>query len=217
MSGHPNVIDKVRQALGRTDPLNEAPVPPEIDERLVRLVHSEIGLPELFARIAKENKIGVSTPNVEELHEQLIQFLRSKNVRTIAVAGGKFLDQLQILPALKDAGFDARGWETLTLDQLYDIDCGITDVFAAVAEVGAMVIRSSAEHARALSLVPPIHVAILEPRNFVPDLIDMFQKLPRDPNERIVFITGPSKTADIEMTLVTGVHGPGIVQAFVLQ
>jgi L-lactate dehydrogenase complex protein LldG len=212
-----NVIEKVRRALGRTQPLREAPVPPEVDERLVRLVHSEIGLPELFARIARENKIGVSTPHVEQLHEQLIEFLRSKNVRTIAVAGSKLLNQLEILPTLENAGFDARGWDALTLDQLYDIDCGITDVFAAVAEVGAMVIRSTAEHGRAISLVPPIHIAILEPKNFVPDLVDMFQKLPRNPGERFVFITGPSKTADIEMTLVTGVHGPGIVQAFILQ
>src|SRR5260221_3965203 len=53
------VIESVRRALGRSDPLTAAPVPPAINEPLVRLVHSDIGLPELFADRAKANKMAV--------------------------------------------------------------------------------------------------------------------------------------------------------------
>ena len=66
--------------------------------------------------------------------------------------------------------------------------------------------------------MPPLHVAILEPKNFLPDLVDLFQLLSTDGGfSNVVLISGPSKTADIEMNLVTGVHGPGVVQLFILQ
>ena len=78
-------------------------------------------------------------------------------------------------------------------------------------------VRGSEAHGRSLSLVAPVHVAIVEPKQFLPDLVDLFEKLAAEPHPgNTVIITGPSKTADIEMTLVTGVHGPGVVQVFVL-
>jgi L-lactate dehydrogenase complex protein LldG len=106
----------------------------------------------------------------------------------------------------------------MTLDELYDFDCSVTDVYCAVAETGSLVMRASAGHGRALSLVPPIHIAVLEPRNFVPDLVDLFEKLSREgTGSAVSIVTGPSKTSDIEMNLVIGVHGPCKVQLFVLQ
>jgi L-lactate dehydrogenase complex protein LldG len=217
MSEQRNVIDDVRRALGRTKPLTTPPIPPEIDETITRLVHTDIGLPELFATNAKANKMGVETVNAEDLLPRLVEYLKSKQVKSIALPVSKLLNQLQVVEGLRKAGFDARTWDQLTLDQVYDVDCGVTDVWAAVSECAALVIRGSAEHGRAISLVPPIHVAILQPKDFVPDLVDLFQKLPHDQNDKFVLITGPSKTADIEMNLVTGVHGPGVVQIFILQ
>jgi L-lactate dehydrogenase complex protein LldG len=122
-----------------------------------------------------------------------------------------------LLEQLRSEGFDARSWDDLTLDDVYKFDCGITDVYAAVAETGSLVMRPTPRHGRALSLVPPVHVAIVEASCIVADLVDLFEQLTREgvsPN--VTLITGPSKTADIEMNLVTGVHGPGWVQVYVV-
>ena len=93
----------------------------------------------------------------------------------------------------------------------------MTDVWAAVAETGSLVIRPDAHHGRLLSLAPPIHVAFVKPQQIVADLIDLMQMIDADtraPN--ITLITGPSKTADIEGSLVIGVHGPGMVRVMLV-
>ena len=88
--------------------------------------------------------------------------------------------------------------------------CGPSRITAAA--------NSRAEHGRLLSLVPFVHVAVVEPKVFVPDLIDLFDALAKDGvGSGVTMISGPSKTADIEMNVVTGVHGPNVVRVFVLQ
>ena len=105
----------------------------------------------------------------------------------------------------------------MTADEAYDFDAGVTEVDYAVAETGTLVIRHTPAHGRLISLVPFVHVAIVEPRLFLPDLIDLFEALKKDgTGSGVTLISGPSKTADIEMNTVTGVHGPNIVKAFVL-
>lgn len=92
-------------------------------------------------------------------------------------------------------------------------DIGITSVDLAIAETGTLLVCSRPGQERVASLLPPMHVAIVERSQIVPDLIDAFQIL----HERglgnlpsnITLITGPSKTGDIELQLTTGVHGPG--------
>jgi L-lactate dehydrogenase complex protein LldG len=63
------------------------------------------------------------------------------------------------------------------------------------------------------SLLPPVHIAIVERAQIVPDLFDLFaileQQIPTGLPTNVALITGPSKTGDIELTLITGVHGPG--------
>ena len=88
----------------------------------------------------------------------------------------------------------------------------------AVAAPGTLVIVTDANNGRGLSLVPMTHIAIVEPKNLLPDLVDLFERLGSNyPGRHAVMISGPSKTADIEMNVVTGVHGPNIVKAFVIR
>jgi L-lactate dehydrogenase complex protein LldG len=67
--------------------------------------------------------------------------------------------------------------------------------------------------ARSISLLPPVHIAVVKPEQLLSGLSDLFPLLRgeaegRDLSSAITFITGPSRTADIELTLVVGVHGP---------
>jgi L-lactate dehydrogenase complex protein LldG len=218
MSDSTDILAKVRRALGRSEPLTVAPVPPAIDEPITRLVHSEIGMPELFKKTASANKIEVEALRVEALAGRLIATLTQLHCKKIALPISPLLDRLDLVGTLRAAGFDARRWDTMTLDELYDFDCGITDVYAAVAETGSVVIRASAGHGRGLSLIPALHIAIVEPKNFVPDLVDLFDKLAVEGvGSGVSISSGPSKTSDIEMTLVTGVHGPCKVKVFLLE
>lgn len=217
MQDENGVIDKVRKALGRT-PDQKPPAPPVLDEPNVRLVLSDIGLPALFEKRAVENKIGVTSLRVESLHEHLVGYLRSKDVCSVVIPRSRFLDRLEIGRALQDAGFTVKVWGDITLDEVYEVDASVTDVWRVVAETGSLVVRASPDHGRSLSLVPPLHVAIVEPKNCVGDLIDLFELASSERDaSAMVIISGPSKTADIEMNLVTGVHGPGVVQVFLLK
>jgi L-lactate dehydrogenase complex protein LldG len=213
----PRVMDDVRRALGRwrgTDRV--VPVPPHIDEHVVRLVHGELGLSELFTRMARQNQMLVDPVRADGLIERLSESLRAHACRRIAACGTGALSR--VVGGLRSSGFDARAWGDVSPDELYDFDAGVTDVRFAVAETGSLVIDGSGDRGRALSLVPPVHVAIVEAENILPDLVDLFERLARDQTPaNTVIITGPSKTADIEMNLVTGVHGPGVVHVLLVE
>ena len=86
---------------------------------------------------------------------------------------------------------------------------GITGVDAALAATGSIVLASGAGKARVASLLPPIHIAVLRSEQIVRDL-ETWIALQQDFGEasNVVIISGPSKTADIAMELVLGMHGP---------
>ncbi|HSI32952.1 MAG: lactate utilization protein C [Phycisphaerae bacterium] len=213
-----DVLSRVRRSLGRTAPLTTPPVPPTIIEHVTRLVHSDIGLPELFARRAADNKMHPEMTAPEDVAGKVVELLKAKGLTKVMLPDSPLLERLGVAAALRAAGLDVKLWSELTLDSSYEMDVAVTDVTWAIAETGSLVIKPSASHGRAISLVPPVHVAIVEPKNCVADLIDLMDTLNKQGVGRnVTIITGPSKTADIEGALVVGVHGPGEVYTFVLQ
>ena len=85
-------------------------------------------------------------------------------------------------------------------------DLGITEADFLLPETGTLVLRSSAEKPRAVSLLPRVHLAIVRAEMLRADMHQVFAEA-KDKNY-LVFITGPSRTADIELTTTLGVHGP---------
>ena len=86
-----------------------------------------------------------------------------------------------------------------------------------VAETGTLVCTSGNERWRGLTLIPPLHIAIVEAQQITPDLIDLFAGgMPAPLPANVTLISGPSKTADIEGILITGVHGPREVHVVVV-
>jgi len=137
MSEESNVIEDVRKALHRRQPLEQPPTPPALSEPLIRLVHSDLGLPELFTKSATNAKMHVEACAAEELPGRIGQFLREQKCHKIGLPISPLLEKLNVLRSLQAAGFDAQCWDNITLDAAYDLDAGITDVYAAVAETGS--------------------------------------------------------------------------------
>ena len=96
--------------------------------------------------------------------------------------------------------------------ELFGYDVGISTAQAAIAETGTLVLESESERHRLVSLVPPVHIAIIEATSICLTLGEALAAVrrgePAEVNPTITFITGPSRTADIELTLAIGVHGP---------
>ncbi len=115
------------------------------------------------------------------------------------------------LPGLEDA-LTARSIAVRGLDA--DVRIGLTGVDAALAATGSLVVMSGNGRTRAASLLPPIHIAVVTASQILPDLEGWWAQQRKKGLEQtrqasnIVVITGPSRTADIAMQLVMGMHGP---------
>lgn len=88
-----------------------------------------------------------------------------------------------------------------------DYQFGLTRADAAIAETGTVILRDATTSCRLGALAPWVHVAVVPREKIFATLAEAVAQLGSDPN--IVFVTGPSKTADVEGILIEGVHGPG--------
>jgi len=102
------------------------------------------------------------------------------------------------------------------VDTFRDATATVEEVVAGIAETGSIVVTSAGGRAVQASLLPAHHVAILSADNIFPSLDDFFAGIENNPPTNITLITGPSRTADIELTLTIGVHGPEKVSILVV-
>jgi L-lactate dehydrogenase complex protein LldG len=212
-------IEHISQSLGRSrPPASLSSLPPSIEARIARFVGADADLVSHFVTRAVAAKLHVTVLSSDQtLASELATLLAGASLKNVIVTRCATFEQSDLIGALQRAGIDARYWDECSLDTSYEVDVGITDVWSAVAETGSIVVKSSAAHGRAVSLVPPYHIAVVRKAQIVPDLIDLMAQVRAEGSGAgIVIITGPSKTADIEMNLVTGVHGPGEVHVFVI-
>jgi L-lactate utilization protein LutC len=147
--------------------------------------------------------------------EVVRQIVGQRGSRRVAVSDSPLAGRVINLAALP-----AEVLENAAAGELFDCDLGVTGAQWGVAETGTLVLESDAERHRLASLVPSAHVALVEAGRVGQTLGEVLRAI----NERgegglsraVTFITGPSRTSDIELTLAIGVHGPAELYVVVI-
>jgi len=148
----------------------------------------------------------------DQWRERLRAILSAKEVRTVMAAPHLGVDWPEIL------AYD-RPVEDLKELLVDGIDAAVTTTRGAIAETGTLVLWPDVDEPRLLSLLPPIHVALLRQADIADTLAEVMtaQNWAATMPTNVLLISGPSKTADIEQTLAYGVHGPKELIVLVLQ
>jgi L-lactate dehydrogenase complex protein LldG len=211
MSAREEILDKVRQSLGRkTGQL--VPDPPPVRIRI--------------AEIPRDQRVALFQQRLEVLGGKVYAAATladaRKTVAEILSGASAITTRAEILkqagvheiPNVQPPPDDDAAFRHLCAT----CDFGITSADYGLAETGSVITRSASE-ARLASLLPPAHIAILPMSRMLSGLDELFTLVPKPPasSASTVFITGPSRSADIEMILVRGVHGPKVIHVIVVE
>ncbi|MEO7445043.1 MAG: lactate utilization protein [Ferruginibacter sp.] len=200
-----NILKKIRQALSNTVPLpfpqsegNQSVFfPPEEDKAVV--------FAEAFTNL--QGKF-VYCMDAAELQVILKDFIHARGW-TKVFASEKFA-----VDVLEACGY--QPWPTLE-----DAEASITGCEYLVARTGSMVLSAAQQHGRTASVYAPVHICLAGTQQLVYDIKDALlllkEKYGQQLPSSVSFASGPSRTADIEKTLVTGVHGPREVCCFLME
>lgn len=202
-----NILKRIRQALATETPM---PFPQRTTpEAVVHPLKQEIEV-EFAERFTALDGKFIYCINRQELAFQLGSLIRKQDWEKVYCVE-ESLNEL-VSPIVGDR---------LNNSDLSHCDVSITGCESLVARTGSIVLSSALTEGRTASVYAPIHVCIAYTSQIVYDLGDAFQSLRQQHGERfpslVSFATGPSRTADIEKTLVVGVHGPKQVYLFLLE
>jgi L-lactate dehydrogenase complex protein LldG len=200
-----NILKKIRQALAQPVPL---PFPNSEGRQDIYHKNDEdeaIVFAEAFTRL--QGKFAFCTDH-NDLASQLGKLIHEKGWTNIFCTEAEFYP---VLTALSVTPYD----------NLADCDAAITGCEYLTARTGSIVLSSANKSGRTASVYAPIHICIAYNRQLVYDIKDALSFLKEKYKDNfpsmISFATGPSRTADIEKTLVTGVHGPKEVYCFLIE
>ena len=211
------IFESIRGALAASKMLDaresELHHSSEVERTLPAFVKHDVGsLVELFKEnleavdghcIVVENRADVVQALYEIINKLQGTYLKAKR---IAVSDSPDIERLV---NLVDADVDTFAIAP-TASEVFNFDVGISNAQAGIAETGTLVLDSSRERNRLVSLVPPVHIAILNASSIVQTLGEALSSLQQsaEVSPIVTLVTGPSRTADIELTLAIGVHGP---------
>lgn len=207
MQSRENILSKIRQALNK-----KVPVPFEETILKSQVFHPsttdlELEFAENFTKLQGRFSY---CQNIKELIEQLEILLKSREWNHV------YCKEEKIRNLLKTNGFSSFD-DKVTL---HDCNVSITSCEHLIARTGTIVLLSNNESGRAISVYAPMHICIAYTSQLVYDIADSLSiiKVKHQNNfpSTITLATGPSRTADIEKTLVVGVHGPKEVFCFLL-
>lgn len=172
----------------------------------------------------------------EEATQYIISITQTIKPKTVIRSTHSILETIEIDQALSNQGISTKilalesgldtekqnGERAILRQHAIKSDIGITGVDYAIAETGSCVLLAKPGTSRLVSLLPPVHIAVVLSNQILPSLDELFTLRSKnfligDFDRYMSIITGPSRSADIEQTIVTGVHGPGEVHIVLLE
>ena len=207
-------LEAVQQATARRIPPHTHVTEPVTGE-VGRMVESR-PLPDVFGEQAEEAGMHVHCVSAAaEASTAIAGILEHEGIDRVMTWATPMMEELDLGEGVAVERWDPAHPDDERKDAAFAMTCGITDVDYAVAETGSLVVCASPAHGRSVSLLGRVHIAVVRAEQIVPDLYDLFPRLQSDfPDglpSNVTLISGPSKTADIELAIVIGVHGPGVV------
>jgi len=211
------VIGAIRSALEPKLSSRPDHNPTTLDQRVIAVGRST----QLVAQFAYELErvnghfIGNITP--AELGKNIASIVKRIKPRSIAIGEPQTLQFGPVLNALERSGIElvrfhnANNRERPGLrQQLAHCDLAVVEAQYAIAASGTLVVVASPGQPSSLTLLPPTNVILVEASRILPDMAAAIAALGPSTirQHRVAFITGPSRTADIEKMIVLGVHGP---------
>jgi L-lactate dehydrogenase complex protein LldG len=206
---HP-VLENIRRSLGRSPHNPTTPRPPVYPARQPGSVEDEINRFLAEVELLSGEARALQATQAPEALKALVE---GQAVRKATLWETPLLERLNVRECLLSLGVELVP-PTEGKVALARCDLGITEADYALPETGTLVLRSGSEKPRAVSLLPRIHLAILTPAALRADMHQVFAEA-KD-SRYLVFITGPSRTSDIELTVTLGVHGPKNLYAWLL-
>lgn len=201
-SARDDILARVRNALGREKPA--AATRAELDRRLKEppvYDRPDLGddLAGSFEAALTAVQGGFRTAGEDQVMDALAACLDHRKLDRTLIAA----------PALRDLDWPAD-WQVSFGASKGDDRISVTPCFAAVAETGSVVLLSGPESPTTLNFLPDFHIVLVRENQLVRHVEDVWPRLrAAGADPRVVnFITGPSKTADVEQTIQYGAHGP---------
>ena len=151
----------------------------------------------------------------DEIKDYVIRLVEEHSAKSLAIWESDFLKQINLREFLENKGLKFASLNSK--EEMAEADIGITEADFGIADTGTLVLIANEKQPRSVSLIPPVHIAIIKSDLIVENLKDLFVLLTNTISHSgsltnltscITFITGPSRTGDIELTITLGVHGP---------
>jgi L-lactate dehydrogenase complex protein LldG len=212
------ILASIRQSLAASEPFDHVRnqhhgrvKDDQCPEKPVRPAIAQESLIENF-KVNLESIDGycIVAKNENEARDHLRVLINRKQTKRIAISNSDLVKRIS-------APIDGVELiENASADVLFGCDLGVTGSQWAVAETGTLILQSDVENHRLTSLVPPVHLCILKADRIRQTLGEILELTSVNLSRTITFITGASRTSDIELTLAIGVHGPAELHVIII-
>jgi L-lactate dehydrogenase complex protein LldG len=212
MTGREAILGKLRARLGGDEAARASAVADRLGKPVRGLIPARAQLPDrervaLFCDMAEKAAASVvRVRNADQVPKAVGDYLRSKNLPASIRMGGD--RRLKALPWARLKSLEIKAGPSDGYDE-----AGISHAFAGIAETGTLVLHSGSDNPTTINFLPEHHIVVVDAADVTGDMEAVLTRIRRkfgkgEMPRTLNFVTGPSRSGDIEQKLILGAHGP---------